>query len=658
MSTLKPSKYIDLQPFQAWVQQSLPAVYDDSLSYTDLLAKMLAYLNNLVANNNTLSTDVTNAINYINTFFESTDFQDKVDDKLNRMAEDGSLSRLIQPLFDAYKVQIDSTVATQNTSISNIQSQQTVLKERMDTFTQLPSGSTSGDAELQDIRVGANGTTYSTAGDAVRGQYSQLKEDLTNFENASLFESESINIAKTVETLEQSTQYETMVYVSDTTMRKGKTYILSFDTPNTGARCYINDACGFDLSYFYCDGERKSYKKTFTDEVILNRQKVISFDNGSSTKITNVMISESIDTNYCPYDEIKYTGDYVTPQHFGAFGDGIHDDTDAIQKAIKFAEIYTGWLFFPCGEYLVDGGLISNVGIKITGATSGTKYTQSMGNKVSTLKLKSASTKDLLTLFGTAYMIRDIDFCGTYPTDEYKDVENTEPVTDLVVFSETGASWGNQESDSYISNCRFRRATGNGLKANRVAIDVDFSMFDQCRNTGLYINSTSECTVRRCEFYWCGFDNGANGCCIYMNNWVCRIHDCNMYHNNQSIVISASARDVVIRDTALGSDKKHTILCYGQQILLDNVRFCGNGETWFSSMAILDLQNYTKAKEPIILRDCLFDYSDGEYNLLISETNERPIIVDNPRFKNLTKPSNFINTTSGVKEVSYVDYIN
>lgn len=181
MSNLKPSKYIDLQPFQAWVQQSLPAVYDDSLSYTDLLAKMLAYLNNLVANNNTLSTDVTNAINYINTFFESTDFQDKVDDKLNRMASDGSLSQLIQPLFDAYKTQTNKIIETQNNSISSIQSQQNTLKQRMDTFTQLPSGSTSGDAELQDIRVGANGVTYNTAGDAVRGQYSKLKEDLDNF---------------------------------------------------------------------------------------------------------------------------------------------------------------------------------------------------------------------------------------------------------------------------------------------------------------------------------------------------------------------------------------------------------------------------------------------------------------------------------------------
>ena len=56
--------------------------------------------------------------------------------------------------------------------------QDSVLSARMDTFTQLPSGSTSGDAELIDIRVGADGTTYSTAGDAVRGQVSDLKSDI------------------------------------------------------------------------------------------------------------------------------------------------------------------------------------------------------------------------------------------------------------------------------------------------------------------------------------------------------------------------------------------------------------------------------------------------------------------------------------------------
>lgn len=53
-----------------------------------------------------------------------------------------------------------------------------VERARIDSLSTLPEGSTTGDAELIDLRIGADGVTYGNAGNAVRTQFSDLKGDL------------------------------------------------------------------------------------------------------------------------------------------------------------------------------------------------------------------------------------------------------------------------------------------------------------------------------------------------------------------------------------------------------------------------------------------------------------------------------------------------
>ena len=109
---------------------------------------------------------------YVMNYFDNLDVQDEINHKLDEMAQDGTLDALLLPYFNAYKNEINALIADQDHDIE-------ILEARMDTFSHLAEGSTTGDAELMDGRVGANGITYPNIGDAIRGQYTELNDKIS-----------------------------------------------------------------------------------------------------------------------------------------------------------------------------------------------------------------------------------------------------------------------------------------------------------------------------------------------------------------------------------------------------------------------------------------------------------------------------------------------
>lgn len=118
--------YKELKPFRHWCQKVLPLVYDDSLSYYELLCKVVDYLNNTMEDVDTLHDDVDNLhtayedlegdmnakylamtswmnssyadlVDFVNTYFADLNVQTEINNKLDDMAEDGTLSALIEP---------------------------------------------------------------------------------------------------------------------------------------------------------------------------------------------------------------------------------------------------------------------------------------------------------------------------------------------------------------------------------------------------------------------------------------------------------------------------------------------------------------------------------------------------------------------------------
>ena len=161
MSDIIPN-YNQLQPFRFWCQTVLPAVYDDSLSYYELLNKVVAYLNEMGVNVSALH----DALAEYKAWWDNLDIDvaeevDKrvrqdleptVERQLDEMAADGTLGALVN---SALFVEINGQVNTNSAQIGTL-GREKIGKDWTDCI--------SYDMLKQDVRTAITGGSVAVVG--------------------------------------------------------------------------------------------------------------------------------------------------------------------------------------------------------------------------------------------------------------------------------------------------------------------------------------------------------------------------------------------------------------------------------------------------------------------------------------------------------------
>ena len=176
-----------MKPFRFWVQTALPLVYDDSLSYYELLCKVVDYINKFIDTENDFAeviTEYTAKVDeiqkYVEDYFTSTDFQQMVNDAIDQMAESGEFDEIIESILGTYTTDLDARVDGLEDRIDAAEGDIDTLQENMNTLSTTVSNHSqeildnAGDISSLQTDVGALEDDFNDFKDEVEDQFADI----------------------------------------------------------------------------------------------------------------------------------------------------------------------------------------------------------------------------------------------------------------------------------------------------------------------------------------------------------------------------------------------------------------------------------------------------------------------------------------------------
>ena len=406
-----------------------------------------------------------------------------IDDELNaysnRPVRNKAIAKAVVSLSDKLsyagreRERLEGKIDTAKRSLSD---EIDVERERINKLASLKAGSTTGDAELQDIRVAADGNTYTSAGAAVRKQINDIQNQIDRAIkielSANLFNYLNVKDGYTITSAAGEYYLNADTFASDyIEVFGGKSYGLFIKISDNIVSLSTTIAAVYDRHKNFIQTIKFGYSTTSANDIAIpENARYLVFVVSSQHKdyIKNIMLCEGtgkIPNAILPYSEtvVLNDDDYVRSGELEARLVGLERKTLSGYKWAAIGDSITDAKTVGAGEknyvdYVSESlGLVAeNLGVSGTGFVRNS--TNGNNNYVSRLSESLSSDCDIVTIFGSFNDPQETELQGKamkigYPTDKFEDgtlcgyinrvldiIFEKNPLCKVIMFSPV--SWG------------------------------------------------------------------------------------------------------------------------------------------------------------------------------------------------------------------------